>query len=183
MAYLLTQIFLYMFATFLLGLLLGWLLWRYGRTETVGMDTSELDAKLAAMHAERDDYAKQFTQEREAASVLRGENESLKSQLAACEARVAGQDSAPPAAVQSGEASQPAGLTGPRNGVADELQKISGVGPKLEGLLHKLGFYHFDQIADWTEAEVAWVDENLEGFSGRVTRDEWIRQAKELAKG
>jgi len=60
---------------------------------------------------------------------------------------------------------------------------IKGVGPKLEDLCHKLGFYHFDQIAAWTEAEIAWVDENLEGFRGRVSRDRWVEQAKLLAAG
>ena len=42
---------------------------------------------------------------------------------------------------------------------------------------------HFDQIANWTEAEVAWVNANLEGFKGRVSRDGWVEQAKILASG
>jgi NADH-quinone oxidoreductase subunit E len=46
-----------------------------------------------------------------------------------------------------------------------------------------LGFWHFDQIANWTDDEVAWVDANLEGFKGRVTRDSWVEQAKLLAEG
>jgi len=46
-----------------------------------------------------------------------------------------------------------------------------------------LGFYHFDQVAGWTPGEVAWVDQNLEGFKGRVTRDQWVVQAKLLAAG
>ncbi|MEM9911740.1 MAG: hypothetical protein AAF922_13245, partial [Pseudomonadota bacterium] len=50
-------------------------------------------------------------------------------------------------------------------------------------LLHSMGFYHFDQIAGWSSDEVAWVDENLEGFKGRVSRDGWIDQAKTLAAG
>ena len=78
---------------------------------------------------------------------------------------------------------KPAALTGPRDGAADNLKAIKGVGPKLEALLHALGFYHFDQIATWTEAEVGWVDENLEGFKGRVSRDNWVEQAKLLAAG
>ncbi len=40
----------------------------------------------------------------------------------------------------------------------DDLKRIKGVGPKLEALLHSLGIYHFDQIAAWGPAEVAWVD-------------------------
>ena len=50
-------------------------------------------------------------------------------------------------------------------------------------LLNSLGYYHFDQIAEWTPAEIAWVDENLKGFKGRVTRDGWVAQAEILAKG
>ena len=46
-----------------------------------------------------------------------------------------------------------------------------------------MGFFHFDQVAAWASEEVAWVDENLEGFKGRVSRDEWVKQAKVLAKG
>ncbi|MEP5761002.1 MAG: NADH-quinone oxidoreductase subunit E [Litoreibacter sp.] len=70
-----------------------------------------------------------------------------------------------------------------RVGGADDLKLIKGVGPKLEGLLHKLGVFHFDQVASWRKKEVEWVDENLEGFKGRVSRDEWVKQAKILAKG
>ncbi|WP_208351227.1 hypothetical protein [Pseudaestuariivita rosea] len=74
-------------------------------------------------------------------------------------------------------------LDEPRDGKADDLKQIKGVGPKLEALLHSKGIYHFDQIASWRKKEVDWVDENLEGFKGRVTRDEWVKQAKLLAKG
>jgi NADH-quinone oxidoreductase subunit E len=92
---------------------------------------------------------------------------------------------AAPAAVMSAPVggTKPATLSGARGGNADDLKKIKGVGPKLEAMLHGMGFYHFDQIANWTAAEVAWVDENLEGFKGRVSRDGWVAQAKILAAG
>ena len=76
---------------------------------------------------------------------------------------------------------KPKALKAPRKSGADDLKLIKGVGPKLEALLHSLGFFHFDQVAGWTEAELAWVDENLEGFKGRATREEWVAQAKKLA--
>lgn len=79
------------------------------------------------------------------------------------------------------EGRRPEALAGPRGGQADDLKRIKGIGPKLEKLCNTLGFYHFDQVAAWTEDEVAWVDQNLEGFKGRVTRDEWVAQAKVLA--
>jgi NADH-quinone oxidoreductase subunit E len=78
---------------------------------------------------------------------------------------------------------KPKALKAARKGRADDLKLILGIGPKLEALCHSLGFFHFDQIAEWTEAEIAWVDENLEGFKGRVTRDKWVVQAKILAAG
>ncbi|MEL7402777.1 MAG: NADH:ubiquinone oxidoreductase [Pseudomonadota bacterium] len=85
--------------------------------------------------------------------------------------------------VSPGEESKPQGLDGPRDGGADDLKQIKGVGPKLEKMLNSMGFYHFDQIAGWSATEVAWVDENLQGFKGRVTRDNWIDQSKILAAG
>jgi NADH-quinone oxidoreductase subunit E len=80
------------------------------------------------------------------------------------------------------EAHRPQGLEAPREGRPDDLKLIKGVGPALEELLHRLGYYHFDQIADWAPQEVAWVDENLEGLHGRVTRDGWVEQARQLAE-
>jgi len=73
---------------------------------------------------------------------------------------------------------QPKALKAARKGVADDLQKIEGIGPVLEKLCHGLGIFHFDQIAAFGPAEVAWMDGNLKGFRGRVTRDKWVAQAK-----
>lgn len=65
---------------------------------------------------------------------------------------------------------------------ADDLKLLKGVGPKLEQKLNELGFYHFDQVADWGDAEMAWVDSRLK-FKGRILRDGWVEQAKKLAAG
>ncbi|OYX25883.1 MAG: NADH-quinone oxidoreductase subunit E [Rhodobacterales bacterium 32-66-7] len=78
---------------------------------------------------------------------------------------------------------KPATLDAPRGGTGDDLTLILGVGTKLAALCHKLGVYHFDQIAAWTPDEIAWVDANLQGFKGRVSRDKWVVQAKVLAAG
>ena len=81
------------------------------------------------------------------------------------------------------EAARPEALSSARAGGADDLKMIKGVGPKLEIMLNDLGFYHFDQIAVWSAAEVAWVNDNLAGFKGRVNRDNWVEQARKLATG
>ena len=88
---------------------------------------------------------------------------------------------AAPAEAPANDAS-PETLSGPRDGGADNLKLLKGVGPKLEGTLNELGFYHFDQIAKWTAEDVAWVDTRLK-FKGRIERDGWIEQAKILAAG
>jgi predicted flap endonuclease-1-like 5' DNA nuclease len=82
----------------------------------------------------------------------------------------------------AGKMKRPKGISGARGGKADNLQRISGVGPKNESILHSLGFFHFDQIAAWTATEVNWVDDHLR-FGGRIKREEWIRQARLLAEG
>jgi len=74
---------------------------------------------------------------------------------------------------------RPAKITKPAS--PDDLKKIKGVGPKLEGLLNGLGIYTYAQIAVWKKAEVEWVDDHLK-FSGRIERDEWIKQCKAMAK-
>jgi NADH-quinone oxidoreductase subunit E len=77
----------------------------------------------------------------------------------------------------------PKTLKAPRGGKADDLKMIKGVGPKLEKMLNGMGFYHFDQVANWSDEELAWVDQNLEGFKGRASRDQWVAQARLLASG
>jgi predicted flap endonuclease-1-like 5' DNA nuclease len=68
-------------------------------------------------------------------------------------------------------------------GAADDLLKIKGIGPKLNGVLNGLGVTRFDQIANWTAGDVDKVDDHLESFKGRIGQEEWIPQAKLLATG
>lgn len=92
----------------------------------------------------------------------------------------AGTPSAEPATLM--RMSRPKGLSEPRGGMADKLQRISGIGPKNEKILHTLGFFHFDQIAAWTDEQIAWVDDHLK-FNGRIGREQWLDQAAMLAEG
>ncbi|WP_432347461.1 NADH-quinone oxidoreductase subunit E [Shinella yambaruensis] len=75
---------------------------------------------------------------------------------------------------------RPAGIARPQT--PDDLKLISGVGPKIEGILHELGIFTFAQVAAWKKAEREWVDSYL-NFKGRIERDDWVKQAKALAKG
>ncbi len=66
---------------------------------------------------------------------------------------------------------------------ADDLTTIKGLGPKLATLLNEQGVTTFAQIAAWDDAEVARIDAMLGRFTGRITRDNWVEQAKLLAAG
>ncbi|WP_112308702.1 hypothetical protein [Pseudogemmobacter bohemicus] len=197
--FLLGEIWVLLLLAALVGLLAGWLIW--GRRETnIQVDHSAADEavrlraslgdcekargtaaeRIAGMEA---DLAKAKADLSASAAKL-GQTEA---DLAACNARLASPVAAPATApvplLSPVAASKPASLEAARGGKPDDLKLIKGVGPVLEELCHKLGYFHFDQIAAWTASEIAWVDENLEGFKGRVTRDKWVTQARDLAAG
>ena len=76
---------------------------------------------------------------------------------------------------------QPTGFS-QRPADADELKRIKGIGPVIEKTLNGLGIYQFKQIAEFSRDNIAWVDKYI-SFPGRIDREEWVSQAKELAEG
>jgi len=72
-------------------------------------------------------------------------------------------------------------LLEPKNGEKDNLQLIKGIGKVLEKLLNDIGIYHFEQIANLTKDEIKWLDHSM-AFPGRIERENWVTQAKELAQ-
>ncbi|HTH27108.1 MAG TPA: hypothetical protein VL918_01405 [Sphingobium sp.] len=85
---------------------------------------------------------------------------------------------APPAAQPVPPASEPA-----TSGATDDLLRLKGVGPKIAAILNAEGITRFDQIAAWTDADLAAIDARLGNFAGRPTRDNWVDQARLLASG
>ena len=68
-------------------------------------------------------------------------------------------------------------------GPPDALTRMKGLGPKAEALLNGLGVARYDQIAVWSEADVARIDAHMGNFKGRIARDRWVEQARYLAEG
>lgn len=163
----------------LLGFFVGWLIW--GRWSSMNVDTGEADRLRRELDACK---AKHF--EKDARIAALGV-EASASVSAAHEADVTSEgvlDYDGDGILQGeNEGSKPATLDGARVDVADDLKQIKGIGPKMEKICNALGLYHFDQIAAWTPDEEAWVNANLEGFKGRMIRDQWTVQAKLLAAG
>ncbi|MEM9224754.1 MAG: hypothetical protein AAGB11_20495 [Pseudomonadota bacterium] len=154
----------------LLGLITGWVFSGRGENAVLAGEAAALRAdleKCRAMHTEKD-------------ARIEALEASVRERHAVAAPRV---DLSQGHVSDAGGYVKPTTLTVARGGTPDDLTKINGVGPKLEALCHRLGFFHFDQIAAWSASEVAWVDENLEGFKGRVTRDGWVSQAQRLAQG
>lgn len=84
------------------------------------------------------------------------------------------------AAAARSDHGRPKGIEEPSD--KDDLKMLSGVGPKIEGILNSLGIFKWEQIAAWQEAERAWIDGHLK-FKGRIDRENWIGQADALARG
>lgn len=157
--FLLGEIWVLLAIAALFGPLAGWLIWSRREVNNAG-DLNRI-SKLEGDVAQRDTRIA-----------------ALENDLNACNTKVASLETAAPVVADT-----PLRLDGPRNGVADDLKRIKGIGPQMEGICNSLGFYHFDQIGSWTDADVAWVDKNLKGFQGRVVRDKWVEQARILAGG
>ncbi len=72
---------------------------------------------------------------------------------------------------------------GPTDGTPDDLKLIKGVGPKFEKELNANGVYYFRQVGAWKVSDVKVVEEKIKSLaSGRVKRDDWVKQGKALAK-
>ncbi|MGB3831870.1 MAG: ABC transporter, partial [Mesorhizobium sp.] len=99
--------------------------------------------------------------------------------IAATVGAVSGRKAAAKPAAASGVSNR---LAAPRGGKADNLTRIKGIGTVNEKKLNEHGIFHFDQIAAWKKADVVAAEAYL-AFDGRIAREEWIKQAKLLAKG
>lgn len=92
---------------------------------------------------------------------------------------------APKAKAKAAKKAEPETAAAPAEAAAetpaggDDLKKLSGVGPVLEKKLHALDVSTFEQIAAWTDEDVARIDGALD-FKGRVEREDWIGQAKQF---
>ena len=85
-----------------------------------------------------------------------------------------------PAPADKAPPQQPQPLRSSPDREKDDLKQITGIGPKLERLLHANGIFDFGQIADWQDADVQAMDKLLPAFHGRIRREDWVGQARKL---
>ena len=155
MLWLITQILFCLLIAWLLGLLLGWLLW--GR-------------RPAAEPIEREDRA--------ALEASKARVRELERDLAECHAKAA----AAPVASAAAEGAPPAyGLFGPvAERPIDDLKVISGIGPVIERQLAGIGVTTYRQIAEFDGDDIERVQEAIDFFPGRIEREDWLSQATKL---
>jgi large subunit ribosomal protein L21 len=109
-----------------------------------------------------------------------GHKPEQRARPAAAAAEPAAAAAEPAALAEPAAAAKPAGAAD--QGAADNLSLISGVGPKIKQSLGELGYTRFAQIAALTPEEIETIETALKS-KGRIARDEWIDQARELMAG
>lgn len=126
-----------------------------------------LEGRLAYFEGDAESVAEEAAAEVEVAEVL-AEPEIAPAPQAAAEP-----------AEEAVQPQRPVSLEGPLTDPPDDLTLIGGIGPKIQEVLNSLGIWHYDQIADWTPENVAWIDDYL-NFNGRIAREGWVEQAAVL---
>lgn len=141
---------------------------------TAARRKQELSAKLDAAERARGDEGDW----REKLEQCQASSRTKDQRIAELESELA-KTAAPSApAMPSAQEAAAAAARGERPTEIDDLKKIYGIGPKLEKMLHGLGVFTFRQIANWTAADIEWVDRELEEFPGRIVRDDWVGGAR-----
>ena len=183
MSHMIIELILWMLLAFFIGCILGYLARRWFVTEPVKVD------KATAMETSSHPAVEPSPAKRDVAPEPPKVTLEPVSTIVAAPVeppapavRPTVPQEAMPVAAETSRPERPKGIPEARSGKADDLQRISGIGPKYERTLHNLGFYHFDQIAMWTNQHVGWVDDHLK-FNGRIQREEWVVQARLLAEG
>jgi predicted flap endonuclease-1-like 5' DNA nuclease len=159
MIYLALQILFWLILAVLFGIFIGWLIWRRTK-ESDGSETQNLRQMLKT----RDE-----------------EITSLKDNVGQCESMLKLYKEEMEEACRPDFVPQlPAAIPQATANDADDLQKISGVGPFLEGKLNAYGIYTFKQVAALEPNVIAELGETFGSFSDRIVREDWVSQAKQL---
>lgn len=150
--------------------------------ETIDAQAAELEAIKQAGPADRNpDHEKYREVIREQEKTIAELNAKLRkqTQVARSSQRPARYKEKPASGDLFGE--PPAFLLDKPNGEKDNLKEIHGIGPVLEQTLNRLGIFHFDQIANLTAPDIAWLAANINSFPDRILRDRWVDQAHRLS--
>lgn len=210
MSYTAWEIIWFLLLALLLGLLIGWIIFgRFfgGNNSGSASASAATSGDASGLRAELDTCRKKGAKSAEDLAAAKARIAQLEGDLDACmdsraklemgasapAATSAVSAAAPVAASAKGakkeafttDAPKPAAFSGDALASAkanpDDLKKIWGVGPVMEGILNDHGCYTFKQVASLSDRDVEWVAANINTFPDRITRDKWVEQASKLA--
>ena len=173
MGYLLTEIVVYLVIASLIGFIFGWLV-RDGVLDRFFSKTEENQEvaptkKAEVAKEESKPEIKEIKKEVAPEKVTEVIKEEIKVEVEESLKEVASEK----------DISKPTLLTKSPEEGQDILSTIKGIGPVLEKKLNELGIYTFEQIASWDAEQEVWIGTQM-AFPKRVTKEEWVKQAKEL---
>lgn len=193
MFYLIWQMGFVLLISFALGLFFGRQIWS-GDARSAEADQALADA--ARLRQENENLARRLGEAEARAEPPQAEaEESIKTGAAAMPAAETKPKAKPAAKKAAAKAAKPVEKPvdksveksvdkpvekSPAVAVQDDLTRIKGLGPKAAAALADGGVTRFGQIAAWSDADIASWDEKING-RGRITRDDWVGQAKTLA--
>lgn len=167
MGYLFFQILVWILLAFGLGGIIGWLLRGFTHTfqddekgEIGSIGRGDDHIMVSLLRSELSDTKKRLRELQATPTGVRQDSEKAKQEIA--------------------DDWRPAALTAPK-GAADDLKKVRGIGPKIEQTLHELGIFHYYQIAGLNRENILWLNNHLH-FPGRIEREQWVEQTRELVK-
>lgn len=183
-------VLLFLFIAFLIGLIAGWLYWR-GRLESLRTRLTGSQESLARTQAEREEATVALDRSRQDGERLQAELQSARTNLHDCQAekgqmradlQALREAMAQPGISSGGVQALVGVIPAADGGDRDDLKRISGVGPAIEKKLNELGIFTYAQISRFDDALVERVNAAIEFFPGRIARDNWVGQAKELLR-
>jgi len=167
MGYLFFQILIWILLAFGLGGIVGWLLRGFTHAfqddekddgEPLGRGDDHIMVSL--LRAELSDYKKRLRELEPTAQTGKPDTEKAKPAIS--------------------DDWCPVPLAAPK-GDADDLKQVRGIGPKIEQTLNNLGIFHYEQIAGLSRENILWLNHHLH-FPGRIEREQWVEQTRELVK-
>ncbi|NGO49647.1 ATP-binding cassette domain-containing protein [Mesorhizobium camelthorni] len=148
-----------------------------------GASSSMMAGAVSDTIGHSDDRGERITVSKRASKAQQVDDREARAKAKAAAAKAA----AKPVAARAPKSAAPKARTvantlpAPRGGVADRLVLIKGIGPVNEKKLNEHGIFHFDQIAAWKKADIEAVEAYL-AFDGRIAREDWVGQARKLAR-
>lgn len=165
-------VLLFLFIAFLIGMITGWLYWRR-RLEDLRTRLSLTREDLARHQADAESRKKALDELESTHARTRLELDNCMTRLRDCQAD-RGQLTADLHALRDMQTTTP-----PSSG-PDDLKRIRGIGPAIERKLHALGITTYSQISGFDSAAIDKITGELAFFPGRIERDNWVGQARDL---